>query len=109
MSWLTRVEEHDGLEAGELRVVDLHVPQGAHQLVHDPGADAGDVQVGGHGRVGRVARHDAVVAQQQDVVQVQRAPGQAQQQVLPGVGSQQRHLSAEETTESCNRCGCECT
>jgi hypothetical protein len=40
-----------------------------------------------------VAQNDGVVAEQQDVFQLQRAPGQAQQQVLTSVGFQQRYLT----------------
>lgn len=42
---LTWIEKDDGLQACELCVVDLHLVQRLHQLVHYPDADLADVQI----------------------------------------------------------------
>ena len=83
---LTRIEEDDGLETGELGVVDLHVPERADQLLQDPVGDACDVGLLA------VAGDDVVVAQQEDVLQGQGAAGQSEEQVLTRVGSEEGHL-----------------
>lgn len=87
-----RIEEDERLHARQLRVVDLDLLHVAYQFVDDARADARYVDVGHGLRVRTVLGEDAVVAQQQHVLQVHGAPRQAQQQVLAGVGAQQRHL-----------------
>lgn len=42
---LTRIEEHDGFETREFRVVDLDLVQRLHQLLHHPDAHLAHVQI----------------------------------------------------------------
>ena len=95
------VEEDDRLETGELRVVHVDLLERVDQLVHDPDADIPDNSV-------LMLRHpvsiplpditgyDHVIPEEEDVVEVDGPPGKAEEEMLPSVSSQQRHLVVQD-------------
>ena len=58
----TWVEKDDGLETGELRLVDLHLPQRLHHVLQHLRSQTG------HGQIGVLLGEDGVVAKQENVL-----------------------------------------